>query len=252
MGTNIRNWDKKYHGLAVGIPVSQYGLSAFVFTIIAKAFFYGSDKVLDVTSLLILLAVVTSSTNILAAFGLRDCRDLDEEIDVEEDRILQEPLLANDSADTESFEEELNVSCFRYTEAYGLAFILFTIGGCGLMYINNIGNIILALSKGGAGSANIQALQQYHVAAISVASFIGRFSLGLFSDLGSRVCKIDRGTLCHSNTRSLLDRRFCMFNVLWIPSRFTSPRIRVSRLGRSTRCCVVLCRIETRELYGWV
>jgi hypothetical protein len=162
MSTNIRNWKRIYHGVAVGIPVSMYGLSAAIFSIIAKTFFYHEESGLDVTSLLILIAIVTFLSNFIAIFGLRDCRDLDDEGEEEEEPLLADEdneLEAAEETDDELKDDDHNVSCFRYTESYALAFILFTIGGCGLMYINNIGNIILALSKGDSSSPKIQDLQ---------------------------------------------------------------------------------------------
>jgi hypothetical protein len=45
LATNYRNWPHQYRSVAVGLTVSWFGLSAFIFTKIGSAWFMNEDKV---------------------------------------------------------------------------------------------------------------------------------------------------------------------------------------------------------------
>ncbi|KAJ3223413.1 putative monocarboxylate transporter mch1 [Clydaea vesicula] len=185
MGTNVRNWDNKHHGFAIGVPISCIGLSAFVFTQFANFFYI--DAILDISSFLFFLGVISALANVIASYCIRDVRHLKPAritTQSEENQNLLEseesvPLLEEVLSVEELFPKFL--SSFN---AYLLALMLFIVGGCGLMYINNVGSIILSLTAENQGtqSPKVQSLQKFHVALISISSFLGRLIFGILSD----------------------------------------------------------------------
>lgn len=78
LSTNIRNWPAQYRGLAIGVPVSAFGLSAFIFSKIASLFFYNQDHadhdrpILNVTLLLLFVGITGFVVNLAMVFLLKD------------------------------------------------------------------------------------------------------------------------------------------------------------------------------------
>jgi hypothetical protein len=81
------------------------------------------------------------------------------------------------------------ISCFSSFDAYLLGFNMFAIVGIGLMYINNVGAIILALlpKESTPGDSDVQSLQQFHVALLSLGSFFSRIITGILTDMTFRI-----------------------------------------------------------------
>ncbi|CAG8671229.1 932_t:CDS:2, partial [Ambispora leptoticha] len=77
---------------------------------------------------------------------------------------------------------------FANHDARVLFFIVLLIGGSGLMYINNVSEVVKFLYPHHDSSLThdkleqLQRLQNLHVSLLSIASCVGRFSTGLFSD----------------------------------------------------------------------
>lgn len=62
------------------------------------------------------------------------------------------------------------------------------------MWINNVGAVVIALTGPDqhSDSTEIQSLQRWHVAAISIASCIGRIGFGILSDAFARAFHVSR------------------------------------------------------------
>ncbi|CAG8614339.1 35130_t:CDS:2 [Gigaspora margarita] len=103
----------------------------------------------------------------------------------------QTPLLNN-----KNYDDELDIGgweLFYNYDALLLGILMFLIGGCGLMYINNVGAIIKALYSSPSNPSlqnpesnifkEIQELQNLHVSLLSISSCLGRILVGFFSDI---------------------------------------------------------------------
>ncbi|TPX34059.1 hypothetical protein SmJEL517_g03230 [Synchytrium microbalum] len=94
----------------------------------------------------------------------------------------------------EDLSNDEDVSCFVQLDAYLLAFIMFSLAGVGLMHINNVGAVILALAPPPAkpSSPAVQAAQSLHVSLISVFGFSSQAIVGAFADAAHRMFKLNR------------------------------------------------------------
>lgn len=261
LSTNYRNWPPQYRSFAIGLSVSFFGLSAYIFSSIGTALFLDEKKTLVINSFLKLLAIGCFSINFIAMLFLKPIsprtdssievvdaigRDLHSPIppiDVDEQAPLllseevvdgipddyqedledtpnlarsvasplpdeETPLLSSHSAllnpsshsallDPSSHSALLDpsssplpivledVNFFTSFDAYLLAYICFVLAGTGLMYINNVGTIILSLFPPNvdASDSKVQILQKHHVQLLSLGSFGARIVFGALSDV---------------------------------------------------------------------
>ncbi|KAJ3129221.1 hypothetical protein HK098_002205 [Nowakowskiella sp. JEL0407] len=79
LATNLRNFEKKDHGIAIGIPVSAFGISAALMARIAIYYFTGNkndsgdeEVSLDVGGLLLFLACFCGVANLITSFTLKN------------------------------------------------------------------------------------------------------------------------------------------------------------------------------------
>ncbi|KAI8894692.1 major facilitator superfamily domain-containing protein [Globomyces pollinis-pini] len=79
---------------------------------------------------------------------------------------------------------EDDVPCFPSIKSFLLAYNMFAIIGVGLMYINNVGIILIALLPADMDSRhpNVQSMQKSHVQLLSILSFVSRVVVGILSD----------------------------------------------------------------------
>ncbi|KAJ3403762.1 hypothetical protein HDU80_003752 [Chytriomyces hyalinus] len=219
LSTSVKNYDEREHGFAVGVPVAFFGLSAFIFSQLQRLFIVGSQASdnapagsVDIFSFLCFVGAVTGGGAMAGATFLYDCsaslrrRGLSqdgneagiitspttdastriESVSLVSTPILptvsgeQSPLIDNQSNQAEPLLEQPSI--FAQQDAYLLfaAFILLT--GTGLMYINNVGAIVIALIPKSTPTATIQATQRLHVGLISICNCLGRVVTGLGSD----------------------------------------------------------------------
>lgn len=161
--TNMRNFHPRDHGFVVGLSVSLFGLSAFIFSQLSRLFYRNSTYVannasssipqpdaIDTYAFLLFLACATGAANFIATFGLKD---LSEEVGNFGERRLSGIGNAEEEgkgllgADTNGVEAEnlalttssqvASSSFFQSVDAWILfvAFMLLT--GTGLMFINS-------------------------------------------------------------------------------------------------------------------
>ncbi|KAJ3203959.1 hypothetical protein HK099_001310, partial [Clydaea vesicula] len=160
--TNLKNCPKDKRGLAIGVPVSAFGLSAFLFSKLSSLFFYkfqtpaSLEKTLDVKSLLIFVGMTCLIINLVTPIFFKDVSYLNDVIQLDEEHSEEEVLLEeSEENDIEPFqqvnrqvtllEENIDVNCFKTFDGYfvGVCFILLT--GVGLLQINNVGYSIVLL-----------------------------------------------------------------------------------------------------------
>ncbi|KAJ3411590.1 hypothetical protein HDV05_002010 [Chytridiales sp. JEL 0842] len=329
LATNLRNFPNESRGLAIGLPVSAFGLSAFAYAVLAGVLFRGSghglkeipdgtdmggqveqqaNNTLDVAAFLAFLGIVGFGINILAMFLLTDLSKLKAKAMAEECRQQQqqyhevgqeswvasraEPLIVStsrpavdDAAEIEDLgpaterspllsvdleraanlgtetlpngvivsspspgtptmyissltitdeprnhnltrptsDEDVHDSCFTSPDAYLLVVIVVAVAGTGLMYVNNVGTILLALFPPHTNPTTdpiLQAQQALHVTTLSVASFFGRFLTGALADRFS--------------TSSSVKSKFYISRSFWA---FSSPGLMLiaSLLGTQTK-----------------
>ncbi|KND00592.1 uncharacterized protein SPPG_03716 [Spizellomyces punctatus DAOM BR117] len=222
--TNVRNFHPRDHGFVVGISVSLFGLSAFIFSQLS-AFFYRRPlsaesssaphhEAIDTYAFLMFLACATGGANLVATLGLTDLskdtgivyqRRSSESVHVGEERRGLLPTEDEEGSgidvrveDTHSSQPSarapnpedrhisVNTSLFQSTDAWILfvAFLLLT--GTGLMFINNIGAIVVSLFPLASDTVLISKAQARQVSIISIFNCAGRIVTGLGSDTAQR------------------------------------------------------------------
>ncbi|TPX59123.1 hypothetical protein SpCBS45565_g07826 [Spizellomyces sp. 'palustris'] len=218
--TNVRNFHPRDHGFVVGISVSLFGLSAFIFSQLS-AFFYRRPlsaeslsaphhEAIDTYAFLMFLAWATGGANLVATLGLTDLskdtgivyqRRSSESVHVGEERRGLLPTEEEGSGIDVRVEDtqpsarapnredrhiSVDASLFQSTDAWILfvAFLLLT--GTGLMFINNIGAIVVSLFPLASDPVLISKAQARQVSIISVFNCAGRIITGLASDTAQR------------------------------------------------------------------
>lgn len=214
LATNVRNWPVSYRGVAVGVPVAAFGLSAFLYTQLARwnILRFPDTHDLIVPSFLFLMSGASVLMNGLAGIVLRDIRaavvieEEDEELEIErigEDGTLPigHPLSQASSRSSSVFRRSQGSSSVHSSsestlkrlvtdpDAVLLAISMFCSIGVGLMYINNVGAIVMALIPPTDLPMKMQSLQ---VGLISIGSFLGRILSGFASDICWKVFKLNR------------------------------------------------------------
>ncbi|KAJ3259552.1 hypothetical protein HK103_002105 [Boothiomyces macroporosus] len=209
--TNYGNWPAEYRSIAIGMTVSFFGLSAFIFAFIGSNFF-AFNKILLVSDFLTFLGTLCLIINLFAVVLLKPLP-----IDATEEEM--EPLLHDGDIETEYTTEEYEqyaspviqdeldlvhehsigieleeISCFRSMNAYFLALNMLFVVGVGLMYTNNVGAIVISLLPDGMTSKDplTQALQKSHVSILSLTSFGARIATGFLADICAQRYNIQR------------------------------------------------------------
>ncbi|ORY43791.1 hypothetical protein BCR33DRAFT_717434 [Rhizoclosmatium globosum] len=180
LATTVKNFDQREHGFAVGVPLQRF------FIVMGP----DGTQTVDIFGFLLFVGIVTGSVTTIGAGYLHDCSAALRR------RALRELSTASTEAlpppNTE-LSQLLDVpppplaptepSLFSQRDAWLLfgAFIL--LSGTGLMYINNVGAIVIALSSAKTIPSDIQATQRLHVSLLSICNCAGRISTGLASDI---------------------------------------------------------------------
>ncbi|CAG8441781.1 6477_t:CDS:10 [Ambispora leptoticha] len=183
---------EKHRGTALGIPSAFFGLSAFLLSQYSEIFLVDSKGRLDVFKLLLSLGIAFGIANIISTAWLRIIPSrVEEEVIVDINGNEQTPLLTpSNTAITTYNNSSLNTNTFiSDPSAWLLFFSFFFLSGTGLMVINAIGTIIVSLVLASNPSDSLvttnprtSQLQSFHVSLISIASCLGRISMGIASD----------------------------------------------------------------------
>ncbi|KAJ3193341.1 hypothetical protein HDU83_005670 [Entophlyctis luteolus] len=200
MASSVKNHPPSHVGFAVGVPVAFIGISAFVFS--ATTAFFVDERGLNVPAFLTFMAVATGIGAIAASRFLHDCSAeliegniADPVNDPETSSLLlmQPPLpesatrisLAQVGPTLEGAPGQTAsvAALFAQRDACLLFFAFTILSGAGLMYINNVGAVVAALSPPEKSTpADIQAARSVQVALLSLCSCIARVTAGLVSD----------------------------------------------------------------------
>ncbi|KAF9327927.1 hypothetical protein BG006_008839 [Podila minutissima] len=219
--TTLAKSFKQGRGIAIGIPVSFFGLSAAALAFVAQKFFLvDSDSLfnlikdkgaqeLDTGRFLLFLAIAGGVINGLSLLGLNvvpepEIRDAEQPSSVapsllqETDNTnpTEESSLLQDSTPTPTRHprrQVLNVSgtaFFLDRDAQYFFLIMLCLTGSGLMIINSISAIVEAVAAGeeygsepGHKKTPLATIQATHVGLISISSYVGRIMAGFGSDI---------------------------------------------------------------------
>ncbi|KAI9017338.1 major facilitator superfamily domain-containing protein [Gaertneriomyces semiglobifer] len=183
----LRNFSPQMHGLVVGLSVSLFGLSAFIFSTLSSLF--RSESTLDTRSFLWFMGLTTGLCTVIASLGLRD---LSLQPPPQRRRNSEQRPSNGDGEDdyVEDHVPSQRAPVSSKSDAWTLFFAFSLMTGTGLMFINNIGAIVLALMGPGKDVSKAQTRQ---VSLLSICNCIGRLMTGASSDY----------TLKHWGTRRL-------------------------------------------------
>ena len=210
--TNCRNWPLDKRGVAVGITVGVFGVAASVFAEAGSRMFSKAD-VLDVGDFLLFVGTSCLLINMLASLTLRD---ISSDTPATESPSETTPLIVGEPRD--SWDDDLSsddndfvgdaewrqslqtgipledISCFVYLDCYLLVFFMFTIAGIGLMFINNVGAIIVSLAAPDQDASHpvIHQAQRLHVLVLSIVGFLSRVLVGVLADTLDRTVGFPR------------------------------------------------------------
>ncbi|KAI1319347.1 hypothetical protein EDD11_004213 [Mortierella claussenii] len=219
VSTNAHNFQSA-RGLAMGVPIACFGLSALLFAQINNHFYKD-----DTQAFLLLVAKAIGGTILISVIFLAvfpggerdDVRDAEaaaaiahehdhgdndgEEESEERRRTLErERLLTVRPTADSAVPHPRPLSGFQLFATTHVAQLLFLsilfLSGPGLMYVTNAGNVIRSIYRGNMIDPSkppteddlirLQQLQNYHVSLISLCSCLGRISVGVMSDVGKR------------------------------------------------------------------
>ncbi|ORZ34742.1 major facilitator superfamily domain-containing protein [Catenaria anguillulae PL171] len=183
---NVRSFPPAIRGFAVGVPVSFYGLSAFLFVQVKQAWFVteghgGMQGFLTfITAFLAVSVVVAACGMFEVPYQQQSANNVSAIVIAEESHtsLPSYASLANPDIDTGLY------TFFRRIRSYLLILTFFLAAGTGLMVIGNIGAVILALSPASSSSTDpdVQLAQATQVAVLSIFNALGRVVSGMGSD----------------------------------------------------------------------
>ncbi|KAI8608635.1 major facilitator superfamily domain-containing protein [Chytriomyces sp. MP71] len=214
LATSVKNYSERDHGFAVGVPVAFFGLSAFLFSQLQRAF-VSVEGGLDVFGFLLFVGSVAGGGAMVGSVFLHDCSAAlirrehesgvanSERSDAEsqdEEAVSagispppgipaihtseSSPLVPTPTSHASTFIADANnTSLFQNRDAWLLFLSFILLSGTGLMYINNVGAILIALLPASTPPATLQNAQRLHVSLLSICNCFGRVATGLGSDV---------------------------------------------------------------------
>ncbi|ORY86094.1 major facilitator superfamily domain-containing protein [Protomyces lactucae-debilis] len=209
-------------GSATALPIASYGLSAFVFSRIAHFFFVGHTEryllTLAITCgvglFLCSLCIKLPSSNLQEnrrtrrkSFSTRDDEpesgmlladgtDDEAEDEIEAPTVIDSVILPDTEA--EVFAEVTGWALFKHLDFCLMITIIGLLSGCGLMWINNIGNNLVALYRAEVNSLAemdpvvLERLQAANVSVLSLFNCAGRIFGGVVSDVAKTRIRLQR------------------------------------------------------------
>ncbi|RUP47225.1 hypothetical protein BC936DRAFT_145979 [Jimgerdemannia flammicorona] len=192
-------------GVALGVPIAMYGLSALVWTAAGRFLFMGSDGLLDIPALLLFLGAGTCVINVNSAVWFAGAENAGKAAkDVVEDKDARgqsatevTPLVGDQQEERMHMREEVvdlegepdlsGLALFKNLEVWAFVVSLIFLSGPGFMVINSVGAILASLYQPTTTTqSSLAALQSTHVMILSALSSAGRIGGGVVSDFLKR------------------------------------------------------------------
>ncbi|KAI9296457.1 MFS general substrate transporter [Neoconidiobolus thromboides FSU 785] len=168
-------------GFGIGVPVTFFGLSAFLFSLVYHQFFVNGDEA-NTSGYLSFMAI---STSLITFISSRFLIKLDYEVMIEEDN--NEAVRTNNNGDIDIGGMDL----FYDWDARLLFISILFIGGSGLMYINNVGSMLHTLEVV-EKIDNLPQLQALNVSVFSILNCLSRLLFATSSDYLAYHFKVKR------------------------------------------------------------
>ncbi|KAI5985531.1 major facilitator superfamily domain-containing protein [Pisolithus albus] len=252
VNTTAKSFPESARATTTGLVLSGFGLSAFFFSTIAHILFPG-----DTSALLLLLSLATSIPMLVALFTMRPVPlpqthpGSKDDVNGEYELLPSEemaPPAAGPNIDTPenglsstsrmgykrshlrpgNLPDIHGKMLWKTPDFYLLCVILLLLGGTGVMYINNVGLISLALfAKANPNYEEEEAskLQAAQVSTLSVGNFAGRILIGLISDFTRSHFQLPRAySLCIVSSLFIISQAFAIgissVGTLWMATAF--------------------------------
>lgn len=242
VNTTARSFPESARATTTGLVLSGFGLSAFFYSTIARILFPG-----DTSALLLLLSLATSIPMLAALFTMRPV-PLPQTYPAPKDDVNGEyellpsgevvPSTAGPDVETmgynhshlgpDNLPDVHGTMLWRTPDFYLLCVILSLLGGTGVMYINNVGLISLALfaeANPNYEEEEASKLQAAQVSTLSVGNFVGRILIGLISDFTRSKFNLPRAySLCIVSSLFIISQAFAIgisnVGTLWMATAF--------------------------------
>lgn len=182
----------KHRGSAGALPVSGYGLSATMFSVIAAHWFKNNTG-----GFLGFLAILCGSVNLLCSYFVQLKRQDPLHID-EESALLAgtDPIHAHDDpqhAEHYAGSQKSAIKMLLTSGSFLCHYLIVSVlSGIGQMYIYSVGFVVAAQVAFKESETDVQTFQALQVGIISVASFSGRLLSGLLSDVLHKKFRLQR------------------------------------------------------------
>ena len=191
LNATARSFTDKSRATASGIVLAGFGLSAFFYSFIAHEAFPGSTD-----AFLLALAIGTSISILSGAIGIKVIPSKSKK-DPENHNEEQDPLVNDqiDSSENIIASNKNPLSIIPTVDFWILFLTMSLLSGTGLMWINNVGNVIQALfayHHPHFDPIEVEQAQTKQVSLLSLNNCFGRILIGLTSDVMRRRYNIDR------------------------------------------------------------
>ncbi|KIK22453.1 hypothetical protein PISMIDRAFT_102363 [Pisolithus microcarpus 441] len=220
VNTTARSFPESARATTTGLVLSGFGLSAFFFSTIAHILFPG-----DTSALLLLLSLATSIPMLVALFTMRPVPLPQTHPGPKDDMDYNHSHLRPGN-----LPDVHGKMLWKTPDFYLLCVILSLceLGGTGVMYINNVGSISLALfakSNPNYEEEEASKLQAAQVSTLSVGNFAGRILIGLISDFTRSQFQLPRAySLCIVSSLFIISQAFAIgissVGTLWMATAF--------------------------------
>ncbi|KAF9782320.1 major facilitator superfamily domain-containing protein [Thelephora terrestris] len=192
--TVARSFPNKIRTTVIGIIVSGFGLSAFIFSTIAQTIFLGNTS-----GFLLTLALGTACPMVLGWFLVRPCPYPEHaaQTTIESDRREEQDDTTSPPNETTQLISKSDhtqlpsitgLTLMRTIDFWVLFWIMSLLIGSGIMWINNVGLMARALAlkeNADAGEEENVRWQTLQVSTLSIASCVGRILIGVTADFAN-------------------------------------------------------------------
>lgn len=216
-------------GTATAFPIATYGLSAFVFSRLSHGLFAGKTAEFLLTLALacgisltlcsVVVGIYPPPTHLSQRRAARRKSSgsteretlLDRDDDVSDDEV-EAPVRAT-HRHGQTAQDLTGLALIKNYDFQLMISIIALLSGCGLMYINNVSNTLVALLRYETGlddRAALEVLQQLNVSVLSIFNCLGRIWAGVVSDLAKQRFGIQRSAFLLASAVIFLVLNVCI------------------------------------------